>query len=282
MGVQKTMAGSIMKAEDIQPTVARMYDYYLGGTANLAVDRAAADHVMELLPSMTLDMKENRRFLRRCVQRMGQLGIRQFIDIGSGLPTEENTHEIAPNDAKVIYIDIEPSVAREGKDLIGQENKNVGFVTSDARNMADILSHDVTTSLIDFNLPVCLMLFAILHFLTVEEIQLITKTLKETLPKNSYIAMSHVTSDFYPREYLDKANEQHGKTGMPVFWRKRSEIEQLFGDFQPIEPGLVKPEFWRFEQESTPLQVSDLWYVAVYKVNSEETPHQIVPEQRRS
>ncbi|KAL9621254.1 MAG: hypothetical protein Q9160_004275 [Pyrenula sp. 1 TL-2023] len=264
------MTDPIINTEDIQPTVARMYDYYLGGTANLAVDRAAADHVMELLPSMTLDVKENRRFLRRCVQRMGQLGIRQFIDIGSGLPTAENTHEIAPSDAKVMYVDIDPSVAREGKNLVSKENKTVDFVTSDARDMESILSHKVTSRLIDFNSPVCLMLFAILHFLTIEEIQLITKTLKETLPKNSYIAMSHVTSDFYPTEYLDKVTEQYAKTGTPVFWRKRTEIEQLFGDFNAIEPGLVKPEFWKFEPETTPSPVSDLWYVGVYKVNFEE------------
>src|SRR3954463_12944373 len=154
-----------------RPSVARMYDYYLGGKDNFEIDRVAVRQVEEAMPEIRQLAQENRAFLRRAVRFMSRQGIRQFIDIGAGLPTVGNTHEIAQEitpDARVVYVDNDPAVHVHGQALLAA-NENTTVVMADMRRPEEVLGHPETTRLIDFDRPVGVMLIAMTHFLTLDE-----------------------------------------------------------------------------------------------------------------
>jgi hypothetical protein len=154
-----------------RPSVARMYDCYLDGKDNYAVDRAAVEQVAEVLPEVRQVARENRAFLRRAVRYMARQGIRQFIDIGSGLPTVGNTHEIAQTivpDARVVYVDNDPVVLAHGRALLASDD-NTSVATADMHSPDDVLQHAETTKLIDFDEPVGILLIAMVHFLASSE-----------------------------------------------------------------------------------------------------------------
>ncbi|GII76848.1 hypothetical protein Sru01_18300 [Sphaerisporangium rufum] len=230
-----------------KPSVARMYDYYLGGKDNYEVDRAAVDRVEEAMPEIRLLAQENRAFLRRAVRYMARQGIRQFIDIGSGLPTAGNTHEIAQSihpDARVVYVDHDPIVLAHGRALLATDG-NTTVVEADMRRPADVLANPETTRLIDFDAPVGILLIAMIHFLTPAERTGVMGALHQALAPGSHVTATHVTGEGHPRAAVEKIESVYAATPTPIYFRERAEVAPFFDGFTLVEPGLVTVDAWR-------------------------------------
>lgn len=224
-----------------------MYDYYLGGKDNYQVDRDAVAQVAEALPGVREMAQENRAFLRRAVRFMARQGVRQFIDIGSGLPTAGNTHEtaqeIAP-DARVVYIDNDPVVLAHGRALLATDG-NTAVAAADMRRPAEVLEHPKTTRLIDFDAPIGVLLIAMAHFLTDEERPQIMGHLHGALPPGSYLAATHGTGDGHRADAVAQIKEVYAATPTPLYPREHAEVARFFDGFELVEPGLVALKDWR-------------------------------------
>jgi O-methyltransferase involved in polyketide biosynthesis len=230
-----------------RPHVARMYDYYLGGKDNFEVDRAAVVAVEAAMPEVRRLALENRAFLRRAVTFMAAAGIRQFIDIGAGLPTAGNTHEVAQAQAPgshVVYVDNDPIVLSHGRALLAT-NPDTTVVTADLRDPADVVDHAEVRELIDFDQPVGVLLIAMTHFLRDDERDEVMTKLRESLIPGSYLASTHVTVDNHSPEAVDGVEAVYRKTPTPIFFRTRKEIARFFDGFGLVEPGLVTVDEWR-------------------------------------
>ncbi|MEU6085061.1 SAM-dependent methyltransferase [Streptomyces sp. NPDC047108] len=230
-----------------RPHPARMYDYYLGGRDNYEVDREAADQVIKDVPEILPAARSNRAFLRRAVKSVVESGIRQIIDIGTGIPTSPNTHEVAQGvspDVRVAYVDNDPIVASHaGARLTG--TSNTAFALADVRKPEAILEHPAIRGLIDFDEPVGLMLVALLHFVTDDEDpRRIVNTLTEALPPGSHLVLSHGTADFHPDGFPTAVKVYRGATAT-LNPRPHADILALFDGFELQEPGLVQVPLWR-------------------------------------
>jgi S-adenosyl methyltransferase len=231
------------------PNVARIYDYFLGGKDNFAADREAAEELREVLPDAKVACLENRDFLRRAVRYLaGEAGIRQFIDIGSGLPTAENTHEVAQAvrpDARVVYVDYDPVVMTHARALL-ESSPNVAAVDADLRRPGAILGSTPLTDLVDFSEPVAILLVAVLHFIGNDEDPYgIAGVLKSVMAPGSYLAISHVTQDGVSREERLGGLSVYDKASAAVFPRRYDEVLKFFDRMELVDPGLVSISEWR-------------------------------------
>lgn len=230
-----------------RPSVARVYDYYLGGSHNFAVDREFAQQVMRAMPDMPRLARENRGFLRRAVRDLCQSGITQFIDLGSGIPTEGNVHEVAQAidpDARVAYVDWDPVAVAHGRSILA-DNDRTAVVRADLRDPDTYLSDPRLRAVIDPARPTAVLLIAVLHFVPDEQgpIGLIAR-IAAALAPGSYIVISHASPDRRQAE-LDSAAALYRQTASPVTTRSQAEITALFGDLELIEPGVVQTPLWR-------------------------------------
>ncbi|MCC3772161.1 SAM-dependent methyltransferase [Streptomyces sp. UNOC14_S4] len=247
------------RAEEIdtsRPHPARMYDYYLGGWDNYEVDRQAAEHVIQAHPQVKLSARANRAFLRRAVRECVGDGIRQIIDIGTGIPTSPNTHEVAretADDVKVAYVDNDPIVATHAGAKLTSAG-HAAFVLGDVRRPEEILAHPVVRELIDFDEPVAVLLVAVLHFVKDEEDPAgIVAALGAALAPGSRLVLSHATAEpyeGYDGGYTDvRARDSvlgaYRNATASLNLRGRAAIEPLFGDFALQDPGLVRVPLWR-------------------------------------
>jgi SAM-dependent methyltransferase len=241
-------------AEEIdtsRPHPARMYDYYLGGRDNYEVDREAAQRVIDLFPDAVPSAVANRAFMRRAVRFTVESGIRQIIDIGTGIPTSPNTHQVAQAvspDVRVAYVDNDPIVATHaGAHLLGAGN--TGFFLGDLRDPESILGHPTIGKLIDMDQPVGLMLVAILHFIRDDEDPAgLVAAYREALPPGSHLILSHGTRDFHPPETgaEDAVGVYRDSKATATFnLRTYDEVSGLFDGFELVEPGLVHLPLWR-------------------------------------
>jgi S-adenosyl methyltransferase len=240
-------AGRPRPVDTTTPSVARIYDYLLDGKDNFQVDRDAAEEVESRLPAVRHMMRENRAFLRRVVHFLaGECGIRQFIDIGSGLPTQGNVHEIAQKinaDARVVYVDNDPIVLAHGRALLAT-NGRTRVITADLRQPASILDNPLLRELIDPNEPVAVLMIAILHFIPDEENPgELVKAFRSWMAAGSYLALSHV--DHTPQ--VASAAEVYERTTSTAVPRSREEVEAFFGEYELVAPGLVQVPEWRPE-----------------------------------
>jgi hypothetical protein len=232
-----------------QPTPARMYDHMLGGKDNFSVDREAVDRIRGTVGStMTSDVVwENRQFLRRAVRWLAEAGIDQFIDIGAGLPTQGNVHEIAQQvnpDAHIVYVDNDPTVLTHGRALLA-DNRTTTVITADARNPESIYTHPDLIKLIDFARPVAVLFVAVLHFITDEEDpKEIVSAFRDKISSGSYVALSHLTSDGPPAHEVERVEAIYRAATSPMIFRSCDEIADIFGDLVLVEPGLVRPSHW--------------------------------------
>ncbi|MFI0710109.1 SAM-dependent methyltransferase [Streptomyces inhibens] len=250
-------------AEEIdtsRPHPARMYDYYLGGWDNYEVDRVAAERVIEVHPQVRHSARANRAFLRRAVGELVAGGIRQIIDIGTGIPTSPNTHEVAREtapDTRVVYVDNDPIVATHaGARLTNAER--TGFVLGDVRDPKAILDHPTVRELIDFDRPVALLLVAVLHFVRDDEDPAaLVAALADALPAGSHLVLSHATGEPY-EAYAEGRTDVQARDGVINVYksatatlnlRSKAEIEPLFGPFTLLEPGVVRVPLWRPDGE---------------------------------
>ena len=230
-----------------RPSVARMYDYYLDGTDNYQVDRDAVAQVEAAMPEVRQLAWENRAFLRRAVRYMARQGIDQFLDIGSGLPTVGNTHEIARQvipDARVVYIDIDPVVAAHGRTLLATDESTT-VATADMHRPEEVLRHPETARLIDFTRPVGVLLIAMIHFIAQEERPRIMGHLRDALPSGSHLTATHVTADGHSAEAVAQIERVYATTPTPIYFRGHAEIGRFFDGLELAEPGLVTIDAWR-------------------------------------
>ncbi|GGM25971.1 SAM-dependent methyltransferase [Micromonospora yangpuensis] len=240
-----------------RPSIARVYDYYLGGKDNFEVDRQAAQMALRVTPDGPEAGRACRAFLRRSVRYLAaEAGIRQFLDLGSGLPTQGNVHEIAHEvdpDARVVYVDNDPMALTHGRALLA-DARTTTVVGADARQPEELLAQLHDRNLIDFDRPVGLLLLAILHHLHDDDDPAgVARRLVAALPAGSYLAISHFhdPGDAQPevsqraREVEKVFNETLG-TGR---WRTREEIMGFFGGLELLPPGLVPLAEWRPDSE---------------------------------
>ncbi len=233
-----------------RPNAARVYDYVLGGANNFEVDREFAKRLTAELPDAQSLAQENRGFLRRTLTYLAEHGIRQFIDLGSGIPTVGNTHEVVQRvdpAAKVVYVDNEP-VAVAHSELILAENENAAILRADIRDCAMVLDHAVTRRLVDFDEPVAILAFAVLHFVPDEQepYRLVARYRDATVP-GSYLVVSHVTCDARPE--ADYLVEQYRRSANPVTERNKADVSRFFTGYDLVDPGVVFTREWRPEIE---------------------------------
>lgn len=247
------------------PSVARVYDYYLGGTTNWAIDRQFGDRVLEAFPMLRPIAIANRMFLHKVVRHLIGLGVRQFIDIGSGVPTMGHAHEvaeeIAPGEVSVVYIDYEPVAVAHSRSLLKENGdpKRHHVIHADLRDPDGLWAKVRETGVIDLDQPVALLLIAVFHVqqppaensASTDDLgPAVAARYRELLPPDSYLAISHITDEDVAPGYdekLVKLKQMYDKSSSPVIWRSRDEIEKLFGDFALIEPGVTWTTLWHPE-----------------------------------
>ncbi|MEU0192008.1 SAM-dependent methyltransferase [Streptomyces afghaniensis] len=232
------------------PSVSRMYDYYLGGSHNFEVDREAARRAMEFMPGLPKIMQANRAFMRRAVRYAADQGISQFLDIGSGIPTFGNVHEVAQATrpgARVVYVDHDP-VAVAHSQAVLEGNDDAGVVAADLRKPQEILRSPEVERLIDLNRPVALLLVAILHFVEDEDDPYgAVAELGEALAPGSMLVLTHASYEGVPLppERAGGAVNVYQDIRNPLIMRSREEIARFFEGYDMVEPGLVAMPRWR-------------------------------------
>jgi hypothetical protein len=243
-----------------------MYDYYLGGKDNYMVDRGAAAAVLAAVPEVRDMARENRAFLQRAVRYLvGEAGIRQIIDVGTGIPAAGNVHEVARQAAPgvlVAYVDNDPIVHVHASALLTGDG-DTSIVLADLRDPAAIVAHPKVQELIDFAEPVALLLVAIVHFLSDEEQPgRIIAALRDALPDGSYLALSHGTADFHDDALVGQAKAIYNEATAPLVLRSYAEISGFFDGFDLVDPGVVQVPLWR--PEGKPPRPRDLAKIGIY------------------
>ncbi|TDD29525.1 hypothetical protein E1287_30825 [Actinomadura sp. KC06] len=225
-----------------------MYDYYLGGKDNYPADREAAEKIMALGPSRDICVA-NRRFLGRAVRLAAREGIRQFLDLGTGLPTRENVHEVAQREAPgahVVYVDYDPVVLAHARALKAIDATTT-VVQEDVRKPREILDHPEVLGLIDFSEPVAVLFVAVLHCLTDDEDPWgVVRTFAERMAPGSHLIVSHLTDDAHP-DVGAAAREVYDAATAPLIHRGHAAISRFFDGFEVLEPGVTAVNEWRPE-----------------------------------
>ena len=235
------------------PNVARMYDYYLGGKDNFAADREAAEKALEFAPQIRLAAQQNRAFMGRAVRHLAEAGIRQFLDIGTGLPTQNNVHEVAHDaapDARVGYVDNDPVVLTHGRAILGAV-VFVHIVQADLRRPEEILDSPEVHKLLDFDRPIAILLVAIVHFLPeADDPDAIVARFRDALPSGGYLVLSHVCGEALP-DSVPGVTEVYRHSTTPIMARTPDRIQGFFGDLEILEPGVVNVAQWRPDSPET-------------------------------
>lgn len=238
------------------PSAARVYDYYLGGSHNFAADREMARRAIELWPELPQVLQANRAFLRRAVRYLISQGITQFLDIGSGIPTVGNVHEVAQDalpEARVVYVDVEPVAVAHTRAILA-DNDLADIVQADLSDVNAITSDPRASRLLDFNRPVGVLMVALLHFVPDEaEPAKIVSRYRELMVPGSHLVLSHATHEGRP-DQADSHTALYKRTSTPMTMRSRSQVAELLRDFDIVAPGVVFLPQWRPE---SPADVDD-------------------------
>ena len=238
-------------APDERPSVARIYDYLLGGYHNFAADRVAAEQLVRLYPDLPLTIRANRAFLRRAVLFLTSQGIEQFLDVGSGIPTVGNVHEVAQArspSARVVYVDSDPVAVAQSAALLA-DNPRATAIQADARQPEAILAHPETRRLVDFRRPVAVLLVALLHFMPDEaEATRIVWTLRDAVAPGSYLAITHAVHGGEAVSHQQSAaSAAYSRAAAPFVLRTQAQVARFFEGLELVEPGLVLTPLWRPE-----------------------------------
>ncbi len=248
------------------PSVARIYDYLLGGKDNYPADRAVGESMIAQLPNVRRAVHWNRAFLRRVVRYLvGQAGIKQIIDLGAGLPTAGNTHEVALEvcpQARVVYVDHDPVVLVHARSML-HAVPGAAVIGRDLLKPELILADPALRALIDFGEPVALLFLSILHFVADEDDPAgLIRTLLAPFPAGSYVAISHATPDEVPE--VSDVERVFDQATTPAHVRSRAQIKNLVAGMEIIEPGLTWPPQWRPDPgEEVPANASESYYCVV-------------------
>ena len=227
---------------------ARVYDYWLGGKDNFAADREAAERVLAVSPGLRFRVRANRAFLARCVRYLAtEAGIRQFLDIGTGIPSANNTHEVAQAaapDARIVYVDNDPIVLAHARALLtSTEQGRAAYIQADLRNTHALLGQAART--LDFSQPVAVMLLGILHLIADSEDPYgIVAQLLDAVPAGSYLAISHPASDIHPTQ-AEAQRRYNERVSTPQTMRDHAEVSRFFAGLTLVPPGVVYVHKWR-------------------------------------
>ncbi|MFE2550349.1 SAM-dependent methyltransferase [Streptomyces sp. NPDC059355] len=239
------------------PSVSRIYDYYLGGSHNFEVDRQAARRAMEFLPGLPKIMQANRAFMRRAVRYAVAQGVTQFLDIGSGIPTFGNVHEIAQAaspEARVVYVDHDPVAVAHSRAVLGGDERS-GIVAADLRKPQDILAAPEVSRLLDLERPVALLLVAVLHFLEdSDNPYAAVAELRDALAPGSLLVVTHASYEGIPlsQEVASGTVGVYRDIRNPLVMRSGEQIGRFFDGFELVEPGVVFMPLWHPEGTEDP------------------------------
>jgi trans-aconitate methyltransferase len=228
---------------------ARVYNYWLGGKDNFAADRAAAEEVIAVRPGITADIRANRAWLGRAVRFLaGEAGIRQFLDIGTGIPTGNNTHDVAQSlvpAARIVYVDNDPIVLAHARALLTSSPAGrTAYLNADLREPGTILPDAART--LEFGQPIAVMLAGVLHLIpdAASPAGIITR-LMDAMPPGSYLALSHPASDVHPDVMAQSARAYNAHVVTPQTRRTRAEVTRFFAGLELVPPGVVQQHLWR-------------------------------------
>jgi hypothetical protein len=244
------------------PSVARVYDYLLGGSSNWAIDRDFADQLLRQFPQFRDITSANRLFVNRVVKFLARQQVRQFLDIGSGILSAGNTHQIADKiaaDSRVIYVDNEPVAVAHARVLLDEvgDPRRHAIIQADLRRPDELWADVLETGIFDLNKPIAVLMFAVLHVIkpAPDASDIGARSVaryRELLPVGSYLGVSHITDDGVPADLAPRLFELKqlcdSWCASKVYCRSRTAIEALLGDFKPIEPGMVWTPEWRPEE----------------------------------
>ena len=243
--------------------VARVYDYWLGGKDNFAADRRAGEQAIQAYPDIVYSVRANRAFLARTVRYLAaEAGIRQFLDIGTGIPTANNTHEVAQSVApgsNVVYVDNDPVVLTHARALlVSGEQGRTNYIDADLRDTRRILAEAALT--LDFSQPVAIMLMAILqHIDEAEDPNAIVSSLLAAVPPGSYLTISHPAADLAAQQMAQMAERLNKLMAEKVTFRTRAQVAPFFEGLAMVEPGLVRVQEWRPDTEMEAKSPAALW-----------------------
>ncbi|WP_405833756.1 SAM-dependent methyltransferase [Streptomyces sp. NBC_01176] len=253
------------KIDATVPTAARMYDHYLGGKDNYAADRTACAELDKVVPSTRALALNNRRFLQRVVRTLAtDFGIRQFLDHGSGLPTQDNVHQVAQRvdpESRVVYVDNDPMVLVHGRALLDQNDRTT-VIHADLRETEKIFSHPDTQRLIDFSQPVAVLFNSVFHCIPDSETDgplAVSRRVAERLVPGSCMVMCQLVSEDakvreFVTDFMDQATQGHwGRV------REEKDVAEWFEDLDVLDPGLVEVSTWRPDNEVAPRQLTQEW-----------------------
>ena len=236
------------------PSAARMYDYYLGGSHNFAADRALGDEVIRAFPDSRELCQANRAFLHRALAVLCGLGVDQFLDLGSGIPTVSNVHEAVRElnpAARTVYVDSDAVAFAHGQALLADVPEAV-FVREDLRDPAAVLGHPQVAGLLDFGRPVAVLLFSVLHFIADEDDPRgILAAYREACVPGSYLAITHGTADYRPKE-AKKAAGVYARSSHQVTSRSRAAVQDMFEGYELLDPGVADAILWRPDPQAAP------------------------------
>jgi S-adenosyl methyltransferase len=236
------------------PNAARVYDFFLGGKDNYAADRELAQKILAILPDTAEVCRDNRGFLQRAVRFLaGEAGIRQFLDIGTGLPTNGNVHQVAKQtapDSRVAYVDYDPVVLAHAGALVAGD-RGVIAAKGDLRTPEAILADADVRQLIDFSQPVAVLIVAVLHFVSdADRPYEAVRTIVDALPSGSYLVLTQSTPDEVPDDVTAAMKDAYSGASAQVFPRSSEEIARFFDGLELVDPGLVNVTLWRPDRPS--------------------------------
>jgi hypothetical protein len=253
-----------------KPHQARIYDHLLGGKDNYAADRAAAEEMLKAYPDTAFTARANRAFLGRAIRYLADdAGIRQFLDIGTGIPTAGNTHQVAQGiapESRVVYVDYDPVVLAHARALLtSSEAGATEYIDADLRNTDAILTQ--AAELLDFAKPVAVSLLSILHAVTdADDPYAIVAKVVDAVPSGSYLAITHAAADLVtPEELKGLYDSLNGKAQQRFQWRTREETARFFAGLDLVEPGLVRVDDWRPEPGTADPHKSGMWAAVARK-----------------
>jgi hypothetical protein len=243
---------SRVTVEPDKASPARVYDWFLGGSHNFAVDREVAAKAVELLPEVPDMARANRHFLRRAVVAAARDGIDQFLDLGSGIPTVGNVHEVAREarpGAKVVYVDVDPVAVAHSRSILGDDPDSLVLQAS-LLEPATVLDDERVRGLIDFDRPLCVLMVAVGHFIAdTDAFAAAIAAYREAAVPGSYFVMSHGSSE-HQDDATDEVIELYSRRATATMGRDRKEMQHLLDGWEPIEPGLTEVQLWRPEPDT--------------------------------
>lgn len=232
------------------PNTARVRDYWLGGTQHTEADEELAAHLVSAAPHLPYLVRTHRSFLRRLVTRLTALGVRQFLDLGSGLPTAGNVHLVAPG-ARVAYVDIDPVVAQEGRKLVAA-NPDVSFLCADLRAPEQVLDSPEVRDTLDLSEPVAVLVLDVLHFVPDDaEPHKVLTTYMDALTPGSYLGLSHTCRDPFMLAAVGMFGSMYGDQALPAFtFRYPEQVVSFFDGMEIVAPGVLPIPLWEPDPDS--------------------------------